>query len=155
MTPAIEPGAVFTVKYPFLLTCGSNLQGDGPCAFPSWRPGTEQRQTYDDYETIYHGVGAMVLTVVDTFKPQGFPTRVFYTRKWIDPQGREFGKSRLRITTLGAFNRMKAGHRYRNTAKRDGVQEAAEALARSLNMTTEALWKAMGLDAPTKPQEPE
>jgi hypothetical protein len=53
----------------------------------------------------------MILTVVETFKPGRFPTRVFYTRQFIDPDGKTFGKSRLHIVTLEKFRRISAKYR--------------------------------------------
>lgn len=142
----MEPGTIFKVKYPFTLAHGFKIEEDGPVDFPSWKPGTEEIPVQPDTsETVYHGVGSMVLTVVATFKPPKWPTRIFYTRQWIDPQGRTFGKNNLRITTLGNFNRMKQGYRYRQTVKEGGVQAAAEALAKSLNITTDELLTHMGM----------
>lgn len=142
----MEPGTEFKVPYPFILTTGYECDEEGPSYFPSWKPGTEEIPAGPEgSEMVYHGVGSMVLTVVATFKPKGWPTRVFYTRKWIDPQGRTFGKNGLRITTLGYFNQMKRGFRYRQTAKRGGVEETAEALAKSLNITPAELLARMGV----------
>ena len=142
----MELGTVFKVPYPFVLTIGSALDDEGPSYFPSWKPGTEEREVYpDSSEMVYHGIGSMVLTVVATFKPPKWPTRVFYTRSWTDPQGRTFGKNNLRITTLGNFNRMKDGYRYRQTAKKGGWREAAESLAKSLEIPTADLLAQMGL----------
>jgi len=142
----MEPGTEFKVPYPFIMANGYRIEEEGPVDFPSWKPGIIQQETYDGgSEELYHGVGAMVLTVVDTFKPKGWPTRVFYTRKWIDPQGRTFGKDKLRITTLGWFNQLRHGYRYRQTAKSGGVQEAAEALAKSLEIPVTDLLTRLGL----------
>ena len=55
-------------------------------------------------------MGSMVLTVVDVFKPGRYPARVFYTRQWIDPDGKVFGKSALRMTTVSAFLRRTRGY---------------------------------------------
>lgn len=55
----------------------------------------------------------MVLDVVATFKPGRFPERVFYTRRWIDPDGREFGKTnKLRATTTAHFRSLLKGYRH-------------------------------------------
>lgn len=55
----------------------------------------------------------MALDVVATFKPGRFPERVFYTRRWVDPDGREFGKTgRLLIATAGQFRRLLKGYRH-------------------------------------------
>lgn len=56
--------------------------------------------------------GEMILTVIDTHKPGKFPTRVFFTRQWQDPDGKIFGKGKLHITTQQAFNRLLRGYRH-------------------------------------------
>lgn len=142
----MEPGTEFKMPYPFVMASGYTIGEEGPVNFPSWKPGIIEEETREGgSEILYHGVGAVVLTVVDTFKPKGWPTRVFYTRKWIDPQGRAFGKDKLRVTTLGYFNQLCQGYRYRQTAKSGGIQEAAESLAKSLNMPVTDLLTRLGL----------
>ena len=103
---ASRPGAHMPVTF----------EGDEPEAtqmqmVKSWRPGVEWEQ---DDEYAAHGVaealGEMLLTVVDIHKPGRFPTRVFYTRQWKDPNGKVFGKAGLRITTLDAFRRRLRGY---------------------------------------------
>ena len=83
--------------------------------------------------------------MVSTHKPGAFPTRVFYTRKWIDPQGKTFGKDALRVTTLGYFRTLTKGYRYRHMDMRKAsVEEAAEALSKHLNCTTAELLARLG-----------
>lgn len=145
MLEPIKPGDSFKISYPFVLTSHMDWDEEGGWEAPSWKPGVEFVNVPPDggTETRYHGDGFMVLTVVDTFKPTGWPTRVFYTRQWIDPQGRTFGKNGLRVTTLGHFRTLLRGYRHRDHAK-SGVREAAEALAKSLNITPEQLMARMG-----------
>jgi hypothetical protein len=140
----LETGTEFKVQYPFVLTTACGIDEEGPTCFPSWKPGVERVPVYPDSdEAVFHGEGFMVLTVVDTFKPGKYPTRVFYTRSWIDPQGRTFGKTKLRMTTVGHFKTLASGYRHRDTRK-GGVREAAEALAKSLNITADDLLSRMG-----------
>jgi hypothetical protein len=49
--------------------------------------------------------GRQILTVVDIYKPGRFPTRVFYTMKWVTPDG----KGGLKMTTVDAFRRRALG----------------------------------------------
>lgn len=138
----IEPGTSFRVQFPFLLSMGTVLDEDGPYDVASWRPGSEP----DNEGAHYHGEGFMVLTVVSVHKPGNYPPRVFYTRKWIDPQGKTFGKDNLRVTSQGNFRRLIQGYRYRDReASKRGVREAAEDLAKSLNITADELMARMGL----------
>lgn len=138
----IEPGTAFRVQFPFFLTVGTAVDENGPYDFPSWRPGSEP----DEDGAHYHGEGFMVLTVVSVHKPGKYPPRVFYTRKWIDPQGKEFGKDNLRVTSQGNFRRLVQGYRYRDReASKRGVHDAAEALAKSLNITASEVLAHLGV----------
>ena len=68
---------------------------------------------YDpDQVAIADGMGQMVLEVVSRHKPGKFPERTFFLRSFVDPNGRAFGKARLRVTTTPAFKRMAAGYRH-------------------------------------------
>lgn len=123
----IVAGAVFTVPHPFCRQLVS-LPGDDPEGPPSvermsWVPGVRFEygdSAYgDDPDTVeeYDGIGVQILTVVAVFKPGRFPTRVFYTRKWRVPEGREFGKGGLRIKVMSAFKRLISGYQYQNPAR--------------------------------------
>lgn len=120
----IEAGVVFSVAHPFCREKVS-LPGDDPegpysVETMSWRPGIRYEygdNAYgDDPDTVkeYDGMGAQILTVVAVFKPGRFPTRVFYTRKWRTPDGKEFGKGGLRIKITSAFKRLIAGYRFQS-----------------------------------------
>jgi hypothetical protein len=50
---------------------------------------------------------------------------VFYVRKWEDPDGRQFGKGALRMTTLGAFRQLLSGYRFPYTIAPEREKEAA------------------------------
>ncbi|MET3371971.1 hypothetical protein ABIC89_001012 [Variovorax boronicumulans] len=114
---AIEAGAVFKVPYPFMRIEYDLTEWNGEDALASsivksWKPGCEYvpRGPYgEDSEGVCDGEGWMVLTVVEVFKPGKYPARVFFTRQWVDPEGRTFGKNNLRIMTLPAFKRRAAG----------------------------------------------
>lgn len=107
-------GEIFRVRYPFV-RCDVTLCGeDGPYDARTWRPGVsiENAGPYgEDTDIVANGEGEMILTVIDVHKPGRFPTRVFYTRQWVDPNGYRFGKGGLRMTTVDAFKRMTAGYR--------------------------------------------
>ena len=85
-----------------------------------WRPGcTAEEDERDEHGYpplvfVADGTGSMVLEVVATFKPGALPGARFHTRRWIDPDGREFGKtSTLRVATTGQFRRLLKGYRHR------------------------------------------
>ena len=122
MTEKIQAGQTHTVTgYPFVRDV-ANLydEDDGrPYQTEGWRPGctTEEddrdEHGYPSQVYVADGTGSMVLDIVATFKPGRFPERVFYTRRWIDPDGREFGKTgTLRIATTGQFRRLLKGYRH-------------------------------------------
>lgn len=117
-----EVGRVFEVPYPFIKdTWIEHYDGeDGPMTdeIPTWRPGTraESCDVGNAYSHIERwaeadAMGAQILTVVSVHKPGRFPTRVFYTRQWRDPDGKTFGKTKCRITTVPAFITLIAGYR--------------------------------------------
>jgi len=121
MSIKIEAGQTHTVAgYPFVRYV-ANLADDEGCEYQTegWRPGctleTDENagSYFPEKHYVADGVGSMVLDVVATFKPGRFPERVFYTRRWIDPDGREFGKpSKLRVTTAAHFRSLLKGYRH-------------------------------------------
>jgi hypothetical protein len=110
MSDLPKPGDVFRVIYPFVRDEYDSFDGEGPVRVKSWRPGIsiEQCDEYGDHDCWAESQGEMILTVVDCHKPGRFPTRVFYTRRFVDPDGHEFGKGSLRICTLEKFRRIAA-----------------------------------------------
>ena len=120
MTIKIKAGQTHTVAdYPFVRYVAALVGDDGYYQTEGWRPGCVFETDENDFSYFpvknyfAHGTGSMVLDVVATFKPERFPERVFYTRRWIDPDGREFGKTgRLRIATTGQFRRLLKGYRH-------------------------------------------
>jgi hypothetical protein len=107
-----KPGDVFVNDYPFVRTVYQEWDEDGHSDVKSWKPGVEY-EAYGpegDYTLmVADGTGRQTLTVVDVHKPGRYPTRVFYTVKWMTPEGKEFGKGGLKITTLDAFKRRARG----------------------------------------------
>lgn len=111
----IEPGAVFTARYPFTRTEVELWDADGPSTVPAWRPGA-RAQVYtgpDSADPACHAEGLAEYRVISRHKPGRFPERVFYTRVFITPDGFRFNgpKSRaLRWATAARFRRMISGH---------------------------------------------
>lgn len=118
----IEPGQTHVADYPFIREVysyweGSNGTEEGETVSEEcWKPGVkfELRNRYmEDGTSVAHGMGKIVHKVVALCSlPRPYPTRVFYIRTWISPDGRAFGKNKLRVTTLEAFNRAVKGYRY-------------------------------------------
>ncbi|WP_296341520.1 hypothetical protein [Reyranella sp.] len=120
LLPPVVAGAVFVVPHPFCWEMASKPGDDpeGPYSIEimSWRPGVrpELRGHGEYHYTVeeYEGMGSQILTVVGVFRPGKYPTRVFYTRRWRDPDGKEFGKGGLRIKVMSAFKRIIGGYRH-------------------------------------------
>lgn len=115
-TTQYKAGDVLRVKYPFVRCEVDVPEDDGFVTIKSWKPGTESVFVYpDDSEDVAHGEGEMVLTIVDTFKPGKYPERIFFTRRWVRPDGAEFGKGKLHVLIRSAFTRRVKGymHAYR------------------------------------------
>lgn len=111
--------------YPFVRDehCVEGVDHDGlPLCiqFGNWRPGTRMesrglRAPYYEEEIIdclADGMGQIELTAISIHRPGKFPTRVFFTRHWIDPDGKRFGKNKLRMTTVNAFAALTTGYRH-------------------------------------------
>ena len=116
MSTVIEVGKTYEVACPFLRDTFESYDEDGPTSEPTWRPGIRW-ETYGDGEwqesqAEADGIGRVLYTVVDLHKlPRPFPPRVFFTRKWVSPDGKTFGKGALRIMTAEAFRRRLTGYR--------------------------------------------
>lgn len=109
-----QSGQVFTVDYYPFVRYVANLCDDEGCGYQTegWRPGCEADT--DGYSTVYaaDGIGKMVLEVISAHRPGKYQERVFYLRRWIDPDGKEFGAAKLRITTAAAFTKLMRGYRH-------------------------------------------
>ena len=102
-----EPIEVYERAYPFCMerkkwiynsARGCEEQRD------TWYPGYQENPWGGGLEA--NGVGKVQYAVISRHKPGRYPTRIFYTRTWIDPDGRTFGKSGLRMCTVNKFNRL-------------------------------------------------
>jgi len=104
----IKEGDVFEIDYPFSRTVYLDQEGGES---QTWNPKPYYIQTqYDEGVLMADANGKCVLTVVSVHRPGKFPTRVFYTRKFINPDGATFGKSKLIIKTVGVFRKYSAGY---------------------------------------------
>lgn len=121
----LKPGAYIEVAYPFIEQAndaGNSFKDDAKTC--KWRPGTRNEQSApDDYDTVADGIGTMILTIVSTHTPPGWPTRVFYTRLWRDPDGKEYGKKELRCHSAAWFTQLCKG--YRHAFRHDGEWRSA------------------------------
>lgn len=115
---AIEPGAVFTVAYPFQRGTYEHVDfdpdGSSVQKLPTWQPGiySEYVSQEGDTENRADGVGLVEFSVISVHKPGKYPTRVFYVRSWVDPDGKRFGKPKLRITVGPVFLKLTRGYGY-------------------------------------------
>lgn len=106
-------GEVFTIIYPFVRDTYQSFDKDGIVEVPTWKPGVRfENVGPEDVGTVADGVGKAAFTVVDVFKPGRFPTRIFFTRKFTNPDGHTFGKGGLHICTLEKFRRLTRGYQH-------------------------------------------
>lgn len=109
---SLEPGQIIEVAYPFFRRLTTLFEADSPIDIETWVPGCEPRQDDDDCDFFADGMGKMTLTIVSLHKPGGFPERVFYTRRWVDPDGKAFGKGKLHIKSKAQFSKLCKGYRH-------------------------------------------
>lgn len=105
-------------NYPFVRSVfnGTDFDGENMIEFQKegWRPGVDLETDENCYARfgVADGVGAMLLTVVSTHKPGSFPERVFFTRKWRDPDGKVYGRNKLHVRTKAVFTKLIRGYRH-------------------------------------------
>lgn len=136
----IAEGSTHSAAYPFCRDTAYLPDEDGMAEVPTWRPGTRNEHIDDDFWIAADAMGEMLLTVVGVYKPGRFPTRVFYTRQWKDPEGKVFGKGKLHITTQQHFRSLLRGYRHEYH-----LEDGPVALGRlALNVARAAIAKATG-----------
>lgn len=113
MAAPFNPGDVFRAPYPFIRNTHQYLGDEGSFDQEVWRPGAEfESDGSGDVNALADGVGEVIYTVVSIYTPPKFPTRVFYTRSWVDPNGNTFGKRGLQIAVMSKFKRLARGYLY-------------------------------------------
>lgn len=115
----IQAGDVFEVDYPFSRSSYIDWSDEDSKPVPCWRPGywTELEETFcpysgserDGVSYCCNGWGKMIFEVVSTHKPGKYPERIFYLRRWRDPNGKEFGKNKLFTVSKGGFTKRLKG----------------------------------------------
>lgn len=111
MIDDVKPGAEIEFGYPFVREPYSDADGGETM---TWRPGCRDEQCApDEFRRVADAIGSQIVTVVSVHKPGKYPARVFFTRRWRDPSGREFGKGGLHTKTLGNFRALVNGYRGR------------------------------------------
>ena len=124
--PLPTPGAFFEARYPFVRATFDAFDGEAVVPMSTWRPGTRAIVTGpEDADMFADAEGAIILSVVGVYKPGKFPTRVFFTRRWRDPEGREFGKGNCRITTVANFYALTRGYRHGYQMAAPSLQQAS------------------------------
>jgi hypothetical protein len=125
----LAEGIIFRAPYPFVRDKVTLMDGDGFSEAATWRPGVRFEDRFippDGCETdcIADGEGEIILTIVSVHKPGHFPMRVFFTRRWRSPAGREFGKGACRCVTAEKFRRLAKGYAHKFTVE-DSAAKAA------------------------------
>lgn len=109
-----EAGQVYERWTPFIVEDKelSSLDEDGGSSrtIKHWRPGVRYVPIYpDDSKPEWDGDGAEIRRVVAVVHIDGGGVRVLYRRTWRRPDGGEFGKARVRMTTPSAFSAWRSG----------------------------------------------
>lgn len=97
-----KTGDVATVKAAFKR---EPPEHGAPFDVGAWTPGFRAAfSPPGDARPVCDGYGEVIYTVVDYhILPKPYPARVFYTRQFKDPDGKVFGKSKLRVTPVYTF----------------------------------------------------
>ena len=76
----------------------------------SWRPGVKHRAVGpEDSQMEWDGAGAEVRRIVGIASIEGGGSRILYRRTWRRPDGGEFGKATVRMTTPSGFTAWRTG----------------------------------------------
>ena len=108
---ALAPGAIFVTTAPFVRYETEIPDVDGMCRIKGWRPGAFGEAVPLGPDDVTNGAdaeGQVEYRVVSVHSPPGFPTRVFFTRAFITPDGVRLNGVRsrkLRVATVHAFRR--------------------------------------------------
>ena len=90
----------------------SGFDEDGGWSRPikHWRPGVNNKFIAPDARApVWDGDGAELRRIVAVVKIEGGGVRILYRRTWRRPDGGEFGKARVRMTTPSAFSAWRNG----------------------------------------------
>lgn len=121
-------GQVFEILAPFTFDMVDVIDWECeipmPTTVPSWQPGFTHEFGYGgESEMVCHGFGHVIYTVIDFHAlPKPYPARVFYTRKFRDPEGREFGKTKLNTRSAAAFTRLVSQHVWPLSSRCDDIK---------------------------------
>jgi hypothetical protein len=127
--PAV--GEVREVVYPFIRATYGYMDVEGPVETEGWKPGHryEDANGEGDVEAIADARGLMRLTVLSVHKPGKYQARVFCTRRFVTPDGHEFGKGKLHIMTLRKFERLSRAYQVPYRLPGEPTLESARAKA--------------------------
>ncbi len=120
----MEEGKTYEVECPFFLEPYTEMNEDGYSTSLSWRPGIKwEAYSPEDAEPVCHGIGMVQYTIVSIHKlPRPYPPRVFFTRRFVSPDGRSFGKGRLHVMTSDAFRRRLKAYKPAGVGRYDGIR---------------------------------
>lgn len=125
------PGAMIEIGYPFVLIEREGKENPNPESDQwKWRPGVRSVPVYpDSSDDFADGMGTLVVTIVSTHTPPGWPERVFFTKTWRTPEGFEFGRRKLHTLPRPAFTTLCRGFRHRFELTDDAIRIASPAPA--------------------------
>jgi hypothetical protein len=120
---------VYEVRYPFVRDVyqepEADESGSGYVDVPTWQPGIRSEGISSESGCTHNeadGIGIMRLTVVSRHRPSPkYRERVFFTREWVDPDGRTFGKTTLRMLGAQAFKTIATSFRVEYEMAKQGA----------------------------------
>lgn len=83
--------------------------GFGMIKVKSWRPGVRDQHTATDAVWVWDGDGVELRRIVAVVNIDGGGVRILYRRSFRKPDGKEFGKPNVRMTTPSAFTAWSRG----------------------------------------------
>lgn len=104
------------IKYPFIEQKDTLMIDEYD--YGDWIPGArfegaESHCPFDGLAGEADGEGYMLIKIIKKVPmPKPYTMKVFFTREWIDPDGKRFGNKMLRMKGEQAFSNMIKGYRY-------------------------------------------
>ncbi len=108
-----EAGQVYSFDYPFVR---EELEPwDDKTVLGLWRPGVQREQDECGHMAPPYadGIGRQVINIISVHKPGKYLPRVFYLRSWIDPDGKEFGSTIVKVRTAQSLGKIIRGYGYK------------------------------------------
>lgn len=103
-------GQVWEKDTPFIKGTRTDVPEDGAFEAVNWHPGVRYVPCApDDFTSEWDGLGAEIRSIVAIVSVDRGPPRVLYRKHWRRPDGGEFGRRRVCMTTPSGFGAWRSG----------------------------------------------